>query len=124
MILFVFFSCNMNTKKISNTTIEFESDIYDYGVISFDKSISTVFSFINSGNHPLLIKAVKTSCGCTITEWDNELIMPNQKGELLVNYDAKNLGHFRSSIIIFYNGVNSPKKIFIKGEVDYLSLLK
>jgi len=122
--LFIFFSCNTKKEKIENTTIGFEKILYDFGEIPSDKSVSTIFLFSNTGNKPLLIKDVKTSCGCTVPKWEKGIILPSETGELKVVYDAKNLGRFNKSISVYYNGKDSPKKIFIKGEVDYLSLLK
>ncbi len=122
--LIIMISCNTKKDKIENTTITFEKTLFDFGEITYDKSASAIFLFTNTGKEQLLIKEVKTSCGCTVTEWERQIILPNQTGKLIVVYDAKNIGRFSSSINVFYNGVDSPKKIFIKGEVDYLSLLK
>jgi hypothetical protein len=122
--LFVFFSCDVKKENIKNTTISFEISQYDFGEILPDKSVSVIFSFSNTGENPLLIQDVKTSCGCTVPIWEKGIIQPNEIGELKVDFDAKMIGRFNKTITVFYNGYDSPKRLFIKGEVDYLSLLK
>ena len=84
-----------------------------------DGGVSAVFKFSNTGETPLLIYDVKTSCGCTVPEWPKEGIAPKEEGIIKVNYDAKHFGNFSKTITVFYNGVNSPQLLTIKGEVVY-----
>lgn len=125
MICFlILFSCESKIEKAENTTIFFDNSVFDFGEIPAKIDVAATFQFTNTGDKPLYIKEVKTSCGCAVPKWSKEIITPNEKGELIVIYDAKSPGAFRRNILVFYNGKNSPKEIFIKGEVDYLELFK
>lgn len=97
----------------------FKQNEHDFGNISSKKSVSTLFEFSNAGEMPLLIKEVKTSCGCTVPEWSKEIIQSNESGEIKILYDAKYPGRFNKTITVFYNGKNSPQVLTIKGEVPY-----
>ena len=101
------------------TIMTFKQKEYDFGNISSKKSVSTLFEFSNAGEKPLLIKEVKTSCGCTVPEWSKDIIKPNKKGEIKIVYDAKYPGRFNKTITVVYNGKDSPLELTIKGEVPY-----
>ncbi len=121
IILFVFLtalcSCNTKVSKIKNTEITFEKNNYDFHSIASKQYVSATFKFTNTGEEPLLIQNVKSTCGCTVPEYPKEMIRPNDKGEIKVVYDAKLPGRFNKTIIVFYNGKDSPKTLTIKGEV-------
>lgn len=121
--LFVFtifcFSCSKSTTKLANTTITFKNEVHDFGGIAQKKEVSTIFIFSNTGEEPLFIQNVKSTCGCTVSEYPKEMIRPNDKGEIKVVYDAKLPGRINKTITIYFNGKDSPKTLTIKGEVPY-----
>lgn len=121
---FIFISCNEKKEVVENTKISFEKIKYDFGEIPAKKNISIVFRFLNSGNKPLIIKNVETSCGCTVPKWEKEKIMQNEVSEIEVYIDPTTRGKFYSSVVVHYNGDDSPQKLMIEGEVEYLSLLE
>jgi hypothetical protein len=110
---------NQTPKENEYTNMTFKQKEHDFGNIPSSKSISTLFKFSNSGENPLLIKEVTTSCGCTVPEWSKGLIEPNENGEIKIVYDAKYPGRFNKTITVIYNGKDSPLKLTIKGEVLY-----
>lgn len=97
----------------------FKQKEHDFGKISAGKSVSTIFEFSNTGESPLLIQNVTTSCGCTVPEWPKEIIKPNENREIKIVYDAKYPGRFNKTITVIYNGKDSPVQLSIKGEVPY-----
>lgn len=118
----MFNSC-YKTNKLNKTEIEFKISHFDFGEIPHGRGVSKSVSFRNVGKYPLQIEKIKSSCGCTIMKFEKIIIEPNQLGEFEVFYDAKAIGRFRKSIYVYYNGLDSPFKITIGGEVEYLSLL-
>ena len=49
---------------------------FDFGKIKVNNPVSNEFSFLNSGDAPLVIAGVKASCGCTVTDYSKEPIEP------------------------------------------------
>jgi hypothetical protein len=47
------------------------------------------FTVKNAGKKPLKIGRVSTSCGCTLATIESELIMPNERTDLLVTFNPK-----------------------------------
>lgn len=46
--------------------MEFKSETFDYGEIQKGSDGIGYFEFTNTGDAPLVIKDVKSSCGCTV----------------------------------------------------------
>ena len=46
--------------------IEFKTMVIDYGTIEKGADGVRVFEFTNTGNAPLIISNVKSTCGCTV----------------------------------------------------------
>ncbi|MBO9595851.1 MAG: DUF1573 domain-containing protein [Niabella sp.] len=65
------------------TTIQWEDSTFrDLKKIKRGDSAVMKFSFVNTGNKPLLISGVEASCGCTVPEWPKEPVMPGKKGAI------------------------------------------
>ena len=88
--------------------IKFEKEFIDYGTIEPSSEGTRVFTFINNGNAPLIIKNVQSSCGCTIPKKPEAPIDPGKKGEILVRYDTNRIGMFSKSIIVTSNANSNP----------------
>ena len=73
----------------NNTKISFSRTVHDYGNITADEDYSTYFSFRNSGQKPLLIYDVKTSCGCTVPTWNKSPIAPGDTSQIEVRFHPK-----------------------------------
>ena len=96
---------------------KFETETIDYGKINKGAEGERVFVFKNTGNQPLIIKNIQSSCGCTIPKKPEKPIMPGEKGEIKVSYDTNRVGGFSKSITIFSNATEATKVIRIKGIV-------
>ena len=98
--------------------IQFKEETIDYGKISRGSNGVRVFEFTNTGDAPLVITNVRSSCGCTIPKKPEEPILPGQTGQIEVKYDTNRAaGPFRKAITVSSNA-NSPTKILkIKGEL-------
>lgn len=114
----LFFSCSPVVNR-NDASISFSKDNHDFGTIRFKKEAVYSFEFTNPGKTLLIINEVKTSCGCTVPEWPKEPIRPRGKGKITIKYDAAYPGVFHKTIEVIYNGLDSPYKIGIKGEVEY-----
>ena len=77
--------------------IEFKSETVDYGEIAKGSDGVRVFEFTNTGEAPLIISKVSSSCGCTIPKKPEEPIMPGKTGEIQVKYDTNRVGPIRKA---------------------------
>lgn len=97
--------------------IEFKTDTIDYGTIDKGADGLRVFEFTNTGNAPLLISEVKSTCGCTVPKKPEGPIMPGQTGEISVKYDTSRVNPIRKTITVISNADTPTVALKIKGEV-------
>lgn len=101
-----------NTAKI-----EFENETVDYGEIEKGSNGVREFVFTNTGDVPLVIERVSSSCGCTIPKKPEGPIMPGKKGVIEVKYDTKRVGPIRKTVTVYSNADTPTKAVKIKGTV-------
>ena len=102
--------------------IEFKAkdNTIDYGTTTKNKDTGVrSLEFTNTGDAPLIITDVLSTCGCTIPTKPEAPIMPGKSGKIEIKY-SMNLGPIRKTITVESNAVNYeggriPLKI--KGEV-------
>jgi hypothetical protein len=104
--------------SINAQEFKFESETIDYGKIDKGSDGERIFTFTNVGDQPIIIKNIKSSCGCTVPKKPEKPVMPGEKGEIKVSYDTKRVGGFSKSITIFSNATEAAKVIRIKGIVN------
>lgn len=97
--------------------IEFKTETIDYGEIEKGSDGVRIFEFTNTGDAPLVISDVKSSCGCTIPKKPEKPIMPGETGEIQVKYDTKRVGPIRKAVTVTSNADTPTKILKIKGLV-------
>ena len=108
-----FISISFNAQEF-----KFDEETIDYGKIEKASNGERTFVFTNTGDQPLIIQKIKSSCGCTVPKKPSGPVMPGEKGEIKVSYDTKRVGGFSKSITITSNAKNALKVIKIKGFVN------
>jgi hypothetical protein len=97
--------------------IEFKATTIDYGTIEKGANGVRVFEFTNTGNAPLIISKVNSSCGCTIPKKPEGPIMPGKVGEIEVKYDTNRVNPIRKTITVLSNAETPTVALKIKGLV-------
>lgn len=109
-------------KNIDTTTlpkITFEDSIYNFGKVAEGEIVRFTYEFENTGNGPLIISRVETSCGCTTAkDWSGSPYATGDEGKITVEFDTnKRPGHQKKSIDIITNSVPAVKRIYLEGDV-------
>jgi ABC-type molybdate transport system substrate-binding protein len=114
----IFVVAGIGTAMAQETAkIEFKNETIDYGEIKEGSDGVRVFEFTNTGNVPLVIANVTSSCGCTIPKKPEEPIQPGKTGEIQVKYNTKLVGPIRKTITVYSNASEPTKSLKIKGRV-------
>jgi len=108
------FSLNAQEKVAK---IEFKDTTIDYGTIEKGADGVRTFEFTNTGDAPLIISDVKSSCGCTIPSKPKDPIMPGNTGEIKVKYDTNRVNPIRKTITVMSNADTPTVALKIKGLV-------
>jgi len=100
--------------------IEFKTETINYGtVVKGEDSGIRYFEFTNTGDAPLLITNVRSSCGCTVPSYPKTPIAPGKSDKIEVKYNMER-GPISKTITVETNAVNKSKGIIplrIKGDV-------
>lgn len=98
--------------------IKFDFLEYDYGTIYQGGDGSSDFKFKNTGDEPLVLSSVRSSCGCTVPSWPKDPILPGQSASIKVTYDTKRIGAISKQISVVSNAVADPTlTLSIKGNI-------
>lgn len=108
-------SDSMDSPKTSVELLETEKDL---GYLPLNEKREHVFKLVNTGNKPLVVYDVTTSCGCTKAEYGKELVRPGDTLDLKVIYNAEDKGRFRKNLSVYCNVEDSPLKLTVLGIVE------
>mgnify|MGYP002063185881 CR=1 FL=1 len=90
----------------------FSSVIFIYSVCVLDVLFGVrIFKFKNTGNAPLIVSDVKSSCGCTIPKKPKDPIMPGESGEIEVKYDTKRVAPIRKTVTVISNADTTMQRL-------------
>jgi hypothetical protein len=95
------------------TTIKYEQESFDFGVVDEGEVVTHVFKFKNTGTEPLTITNAKASCGCTVPNWSKEPVAPGANGEIKVEFNSKGKPGNQSKRVTVTGNTN-PTDTFIE----------
>ena len=84
--------------------IEFDKTEYDFGEIEAKTPVETVFKYKNTGEAPLVITNISSSCGCTVPEdWSREPLAPGGEGQFTVKFNGSGSNRVSKTITVTAN---------------------
>ncbi|NJN34495.1 MAG: DUF1573 domain-containing protein [Saprospiraceae bacterium] len=99
--------------------INFDSKEFDFGKVKEGTTVKHAFRFTNTGQTPLLITDVRTTCGCTIPTWNKNPIAPGSSDVLNVAFDTKQkLNEQVKKITLLANTYPSETVLILRGVVE------
>ena len=112
-----------NPKSASHSSdkeavITFDKTEHDFGTLLQGEVVTYSFHFTNTGNAPLLISNVSTSCGCTVADFSREPINPGKEGYIKASYDSKGHHGFQTRSLTVVTNTNPNQTVLrLKGTV-------
>ncbi|NOZ83183.1 MAG: DUF1573 domain-containing protein [Euryarchaeota archaeon] len=64
---------------------------YDFGRVPYTEVVATL-RLVNTGDAPLVVEGVSTSCGCTRAEVSKSYLKPGEEAELRISFDPRRMG--------------------------------
>lgn len=110
---------NVSQKKEKRAVMAWERNTrkWDFGDIERGKKVSHVFKFKNTGNAPLVIADVATSCGCTMPEYPRHPIMPGDEASVKVTFNGEGWDRFTKSVTLTVNTREGREILYITGNI-------
>ncbi|MEG0519120.1 MAG: DUF1573 domain-containing protein [Bacteroidales bacterium] len=106
------------TLKNQKSIIEISrSEIYCKIKANSEQTFRVKFS--NTGNYPIVILNVNSTCGCIQLHWSNKPVLPNDTSNISISFRANKdaYGKFEQKIKIYSNAINSPSTIKFHGTI-------
>lgn len=98
--------------------ITFEKTEHDFGEVLQGEVVTCSFHFTNTGNAPLLISQVSSSCGCTVGDYPHEPIAPGKCGTIKATYDSKGHHGFQTrTLTVMSNTMPAKNTLVLKAKV-------
>lgn len=100
--------------------IEFTTNVVELGELSRSDDKSYVrLSFLNTGDVPLVVTEVRTSCSCTTIKHDRKPIAPGEQGVLNITVDPSKapVGYFYRVLQVYSTAISGVKNITLKAEI-------
>lgn len=108
-----------NSQSGPTTSIEFETKRFDFGTVTSGDKVKKKFKFTNTGNEPLIISDVKTSCGCTASDYPKEPVAPGETAEIEAVFDtAGKSGAQTKNVTVMANTSPSSNVLILEGNVE------
>lgn len=102
---------------IAQPRLSSNKETHNFGQIEWKHPVTVEYTITNTGDKPLVLTNVTTSCACSVADWTKKPIAPGEKGTVSATFDAKALGHFEKTVGIYSNA--QPSLVYLKfvGEV-------
>lgn len=101
---------HLSEEELANAPIIiFDNPKYDFGTIKQGEKATYNFTFSNNGKSDLVIRKIKTSCGCTATNPEKMIIKSGESSHITATFNSsgKN-GKQQKSIIVITNDPKQP----------------
>ncbi|MDB0037795.1 DUF1573 domain-containing protein [bacterium] len=79
----------LKEKAANVTTLKFDKVFHDFGDVESEVKNITSFIVTNTGDKPLIISDVSTTCGCTTPKKPEKPIAPGKSDEIQVTFKSK-----------------------------------
>ena len=117
-LLSIFFLLTVALAAVAQPRISSNKETHNFGQIEWKRPVTVEYTITNTGNQPLVLTNVTTSCACSVADWTKEPIAPGKTGEVKVTYNPKGRpGPFYKTIAIYSNGEKGSFSLGIKGNV-------
>lgn len=96
-----------------------EAPQFNFGRVAEGSKTDHTFRFQNTGDAPLLIGKVRSSCGCTAALLSAKKLAPGEWGELKTIFNSKGFqGKVTKTVYVYSNDPDQPQAKFrLQGEV-------
>lgn len=99
--------------------IKVENPLFNFGTATEGTMVNHTFKIKNVGKSRLVIRGVKTSCGCTAAQPTKTNLAPGEEADITAGFDTRfQKGHQERTITVMTNDPDTPQAIMnIQGVV-------
>ncbi|MBO7198600.1 MAG: DUF1573 domain-containing protein [Alistipes sp.] len=101
--------------------IDFQTKVVDLGVLTREDDKQFVrLAFTNTGDVPLVVTEVRTTCSCTTVQHDRKKVLPSERGVINITMDPSKApeGSFYRVLQVYSTATNGVQHITLKAEIE------
>jgi len=83
---------------------------FDADTVLLNAPLTFDVSYKNSGDEPLIISKVRTSCSCTVASYSSIPLPKNQSDKIVLKLNTDKPGTFNKTVAIYSNASNAYDK--------------
>tara|TARA_Y100000739_G_scaffold229980_1_gene248138 strand:- start:10882 stop:11358 length:477 start_codon:yes stop_codon:yes gene_type:complete len=136
ILCFVFYSCGDDpfSKVKSENVVDasqrdnkpskfpimtFDKKTHDFGIIQDGTEVETVFSYTNTGEAPLVLSAIKPTCGCTAAPgWSKAPLLPGESSQFTIKFNGKGANKTTKTVNITANTQSGTEVVKITAFIN------
>ena len=116
---------NTNSNLVANNTngkypvMTFDRKVHDFGNIIDGQAQETVFNYTNTGDAPLVISEIKSTCGCTVPQdWSRAPLLPGESSKFTVKFNGKGINQTSKTVTIKANTKSGTESVRISAFIS------
>ena len=103
-----------DAQTIVYPSVAFDKVAHDFGEIQNGTPVETVFTYTNSGQSPLVVTDIKSTCGCTVPQgWSREPLAPGASSQFTVKFNGKGANKVSKTITLTTNTESGREQVRI-----------
>ncbi len=108
-----------DNSPIKFPVMTFDKRSHDFGVIQDGTPVETVFSYTNTGETPLVITDIKSTCGCTVPrDWSREPLNPGESSQFTVKFNGKGVNQTSKTVTVKANTEKGSETVKITAFIN------
>lgn len=119
--LLLFGATTLHASEPKGADIELSTSLIDLGTISQDDGKQLLrLSFTNTGDVPLVVTEVRTSCSCMSVDYKREKVMPGERGTINITLNPAKApkGQYLRVMQIYSTARSGVKRVTVKAQIE------
>lgn len=119
--LLLFGATTLHASEPKGADIELSTALIDLGTISQDDGKQLLrLSFTNTGDVPLVVTEVRTSCSCMSVDYKREKVLPQERGTINITLNPAKApkGQYLRVMQIYSTARSGVKRVTVKAQIE------
>lgn len=119
--LLLFGATTLHASEPKGADIELSTALIDLGTISQDDGKQLLrLNFTNTGDVPLVVTEVRTSCSCMSVDYKREKVLPQERGTINITLNPAKApkGQYLRVMQIYSTARSGVKRVTVKAQIE------
>ncbi len=95
------------------------ADTIRFGQMHEGEIAEKPLQLVNEGKTPLVIRTVERTCGCTTLEYENQPLMPGERRQITLRFDARGEWGWQLKLLRLYlNDGQEPLRLYVEADIE------